>query len=181
MVYHKYSPFSWRKLNNALKQREVRSWQSVTDWIEKLNLQGFLISSPWYNLRHNRLISFKGLEWLVASKLEWKRHVAEVAEWRKVSATSATSAMLRIKNGALIFREKGCWKQFLRTFEEVREYVRGKSVGLRWWGYQVIRWIRIIEWKRIGYAELLFVLKEKICIRCLFLKLVDSFLIIFLH
>jgi hypothetical protein len=35
-----------------------------------------------------------------------KRHVAEVAEWRKVSATSAISAMLLIKNGALIFREK---------------------------------------------------------------------------
>ena len=60
-----------------------------------------------------------------------KRHVAEVADWRKVSVTSATSAICVIKNGVLIFREKGCWKQFLRTFEEVREYVRGKSVGLR--------------------------------------------------
>ena len=39
--------------------------------------------------------------------------MAEVAE---VSATSATSAICVIKNGVLIFREKGCWKQFLRTF-----------------------------------------------------------------
>lgn len=45
-----------------------------------------------------------------------KRHVAEVAEWRKVSVTSAISAICVIKNGVLIFREKGCWKQFLRTF-----------------------------------------------------------------
>ena len=44
-----------------------------------------------------------------------KKHVAEVAEWRKVSVISATSAMLCIKNEVLIFREKGCWKQFLRT------------------------------------------------------------------
>ena len=41
-----------------------------------------------------------------------KRHVAE---WRKVSVMSATSAICVIKNGVLIFREKECWKQFLRT------------------------------------------------------------------
>ena len=45
-----------------------------------------------------------------------KRHVAEVAEWRKVSDISATSAMLRIKNGSLIFREKRSCGEFLRTF-----------------------------------------------------------------
>ena len=68
-----------------------------------------------------------------------KRHVAEVAEWRKVSATSATSAMLRIKNGVLIFREKGCWKQFLRTFEEGWESVRRTSVGE--WTYSLRHWL----------------------------------------
>ena len=45
-----------------------------------------------------------------------KRHVAEVAEWRKVSDISATSAICVIKNGALIFREKGAGNGFLRTF-----------------------------------------------------------------
>ena len=44
-----------------------------------------------------------------------KKHVAEVAEWRKVSDISAISAICVIKNGVLIFREKECWKQFLRT------------------------------------------------------------------
>ena len=84
-----------------------------------------------------------------------------MAEWRKVSVTSAISAICVIKNGVLIFREKGCWKQFLRTFEMGWESVRRKSVGWRWWGYQVIRWIRIIEWKRIDYADLLFEWRRK--------------------
>ena len=45
-----------------------------------------------------------------------KRYVAEVAEWRKL--IRHTSAMLRIKNGALIVREKWSCGEFLRTFEE---------------------------------------------------------------
>ena len=45
-----------------------------------------------------------------------KKHVAEVAEWRKVSVTSAISAICVIKNGVLIFREKWSCGEFLRTF-----------------------------------------------------------------
>ena len=36
-----------------------------------------------------------------------------------------------IKNRALIFREKESCNGFLRTFENVREYVRRRSVGYR--------------------------------------------------
>ena len=45
MVYHKYSPFRWRKLKQRLKAEGSEVVTIVTDWIEKLNLQGFLVTS----------------------------------------------------------------------------------------------------------------------------------------
>ena len=41
-----------------------------------------------------------------------------------------------IKNEVLIFKEKGCQYEFLRTLEDVRECVRKKSAGL---GDKVVR------------------------------------------
>ena len=65
-----------------------------------------------------------------------KRHVAEVAEWRKVSVTSAISAICVIKNGVLIFRENSHAEDFcglLRRAENV-------SAGSPWdGGDEVIR------------------------------------------
>ena len=45
MVYHKYSPFRWYKLKQRLKAEGSEVVTIVTDWIEKLNLQGFLVTS----------------------------------------------------------------------------------------------------------------------------------------
>ena len=45
MVYHKYSPFRWRKLKQRLKAEGSEVVTIVTDRIEKLNLQGFLVTS----------------------------------------------------------------------------------------------------------------------------------------
>ena len=59
-----------------------------------------------------------------------------------------------IKNGVLIFREKWAGNEFLRTFETFWECVRKKSVGLRWWGYKVIRRFRIISYMLANYADL---------------------------
>ena len=76
----------------------------------------FLFVQLLYNFRHNLLISPNGLERLIASEIEIKKHVAKVAEMAEVSATSATSAMLRICERSIDFQEENSKKWISADF-----------------------------------------------------------------
>ena len=79
----------------------------------------------------------------------------------KAYGLSATSAICVLRMEHWFSGENSHAEDFCGLFEVGWESVRRKSVGLRWRGYQVIRRIRVIEWKRIDYADLLFEWRRK--------------------
>jgi hypothetical protein len=65
------------------------------------------------------------------------------------------------KNGVWFLGRKDVENGFLRTFWVGVKCVCRKSVGVVRKGYHVIRRIRIIKWKRIGYADWSFDWRRK--------------------